>query len=76
MPEALAKEVLDFSESLKIKWQSSKAALELNDSLKKSFETGKSNSLRTFLKECPIGARTSTEIDVEFQSLRDEWETS
>ena len=65
MPEALAQEVLDFVESLKIKWTNSKTTLT---------ET-QSSSLRDLLEQCPFGSRTSQEIDQEFQALRDEWGT-
>ena len=46
MPEALAKQVLDFSEYLQTKWQP-------------SFQTGKSNSLQTLLE---TGIRTSKDL--------------
>lgn len=64
MPERLAQEVLEFAEYLAFKRQS-----------KTTPSKTAPNSLLKLLEECPVGTRTSEDIDKEIQALRDEWET-
>jgi len=64
MPEAFAQEVLDFVQELKITWKNSS---------KTTPTESEPSSLRYLLDQCPLGSRTSQEIDKEFQALRDEW---
>lgn len=34
------------------------------------------NNLLAFMKNLPVGKRTDTEINTDFQALRDEWDKS
>ena len=63
MPMAKAIEVLHFVEFLETKSDSIASNADVNDLLE-------------FMQNLPIGQRTDTEINTDFQALRDEWDNS
>lgn len=61
LPQAKALEVLHFVEFLESKSDS-------------TIESGANEAMLSFLQSLPVAQRSDSEINAEFQALRDEWD--